>query len=240
MLRPLAILLTLAAPLVAEPVSIDQSEVVRARLTDPTDRYDHRVLGDQPLWGGLEITVNSCIGCARPRLVDLKLALPQDRVFEDIEARIVDLDGDGLAEVLVVETEIARGATLAVYDARGRRAATKPVGQTHRWLAPAGVGDFDGDGRIEIAYVDRPHLARELVFVRLEGDTLRELARVKGLTNHRIGDTFISGGSRNCGAGDEVIVASADWTRIVAVTLGGARDLGGYSPARMARVMRCQ
>ena len=79
--------------------------------------------------------------------------------------------------------DLARGAALAIYDAQGLRAATPFIGQPHRWLAPAAIGDLDGDGRVEIAYVDRPHLRRELVFVRLEGDRVVEIARQAGLTN---------------------------------------------------------
>jgi hypothetical protein len=41
-------------------------------------------------------------------------------------------------------------------------AATPHIGSANRWLAPIGAADLDGDGRVEIAYVDRPHLARTL------------------------------------------------------------------------------
>jgi hypothetical protein len=125
--------------------------------------------------------------------------------------------------VIVVETDIARGAMLAVYDASGRVAATAPFGETHRWLAPAGIADLDGDGRIEIAYVDRPHLARELVVVRLEGAELIELARLAGLTNHRIGDSVIRGGVRDCGSGPDLRLAEPTWTRVMRVVFQDGR-----------------
>jgi hypothetical protein len=52
---------------------------------------------------------------------------------------------------------------------------------------------LNGDGIIEIAYIDRPHLAKELrVWSFVNGD-LRPLPRASGLTNHRIGEDFISG-----------------------------------------------
>jgi len=210
--------------LMALPAAAD---VTAARLVQPTDRYDHAVLGDALEWGGLRITVAG--------QADLLITLPESRVFEDIETRIADLDGDGAAEVIVVETDMARGATLAVYDASGKRAATEPVGRTHRWLAPAGIGDFDGDGRVEIAYVDRPHLARELVFLRYDRGTLTEVARISGLTNHRIGQDTISGGSVVCDGQDTLIVASADWSRRVAVRLkGGAVSTQDAGPLRGA------
>lgn len=221
-MRRLAALWLLAAttgPASAEAVLPAKGEVVGAGLVQPTDRYDHRVFGAAPLWGGLALSVNTCTGCAVPRLTVLVISLPADRVFEDTEARVADLDGDGQSEVVVVETDIARGATLAVYDAGGRRAATAPVGQTHRWLAPAGIGDFDGDGRVEVAYVDRPHLTRDLVFLRYEAGQLTELARFPGLTNHRFGDAAVSGGLRRCDGRDTLILATPDWRTVVEVWL---------------------
>ena len=181
----------------------------------PTDRYDHAVLGDALEWGGLDLTTAS--GQV------LRVTLPESRVFEDVTTRLADLDGDGDREVVVVETDIARGAMLAVYDASGRVAATAPFGETHRWLAPAGIADLDGDGRIEIAYVDRPHLARELVVVRLEGAELVELARLAGLTNHRIGDRVIRGGVRDCGTGPDLRLAEPTWTRVMRVVFQDGR-----------------
>ena len=219
----------LAAPAAAQ-------EIVAAELSLPTDRYDHAVLGDAVEWGGLDLTLAS--GQV------LRFTLPESRVFEDVTTRLADLDGDGDREVVVVETDIAQGAMLAVYDAAGRVAATAPFGETHRWLAPAGIADLDGDGRIEIAYVDRPHLARELVIVRLDGATLVELARLPGLTNHRIGDSVIRGGLCDCGTGPELRLADPGWTTALRVTFQDGsltvQPLGAISgPQGLDAAMAC-
>jgi hypothetical protein len=191
---------------------------VAAELILPTDRYAHGVLGDALEWGGLLMVL------ADGRKV--RITLPKTRVFEDVDARLADISGDGLPEVIVVETDVALGASLAVYGPSGKIAATDFIGQPNRWLAPAGLADFDGDGRIEIAYVDRPHLLGDLVMVRLEGDRLIEILRLHDLTNHQIGQDFISGGVRNCGEGQELILASKDWTRVMRVRDGRVDDLG--------------
>lgn len=238
-----AIVIALSLPAAAETVVIGSGEVVWAKLAQPTDRYDHAVLGDALEWGALVITVNTCIGCAGLHLSDITVTLPGNRVFEDVEARVADLDGDGRDEVVVVETDLQRGASLAVYDAGGKRAATAFIGQTHRWLAPAGIADFDGDGRAEIAYVDRPHLLGELVVVRLEGERLVEVARLPGVSNHRIGDGFISGGLRDCGTGPELVLASLGWDRLVIVGWQdgpGTRDAGAWSDAAMRAALDCR
>ncbi|MGB8814548.1 MAG: VCBS repeat-containing protein [Paracoccaceae bacterium] len=217
-----ALTLTLTLTLGAAPAAQAEgalTHVLKATLVQPTTRYDHGVLGDAIEWGGLQITGLPCKACGA---VTKTFTLPKTAVFEDVSARVVDLDGDGRTEVLVVETDLALGASLAVYNTTGKVTATPYIGAPHRWLAPAGVGDFDDDGHPEIAYIDRPHLTRDLVFLRYADGTLTALARLPNLTNHRIGDSQISGGVRNCGQGDELVLANPAWTAVMAARLDGA------------------
>ena len=217
----LALALVLLAGAAAAEVA---PPVLRADLVDPTGRYAHAVLGDALEWGGLRLVMGD---------QSVTFTLPDTRVFEDVEARLADVTGDSAPEVIVVETDVALGASLAIYGPDGKIAATPFIGQPNRWLAPAGIADFDGDGRTEIAYVDRPHLLKDLVFVRLEGDQLVETLRLPGLTNHRIGDDYISGGVRDCGQGPELILASEDWSRLMRVRAGVTEDLGPMPPGRL-------
>jgi len=189
------------------------ADITAADYADPTTRYDHGILGDAIEWGALVMQTDD----GRR----LRVTLPETRVFEDTEPRLADLDGDGAPEVVVVETDIARGARLAVYGTEGLIAATPYIGRTHRWLAPIGAADLDGDGRIEIAYVDRPHLARTIRIWRFDNATLTPVADLPGYTNHRIGDPVISGGIRDCGNGPEMVVADSAWRRVFSVTWDG-------------------
>ena len=177
------------------------AEIVSATYAEPTQRYQHGVFGETEEWGALAFELSS-----GQRII---LRLPETRVFEDIAPRLADVDGDGAPEMVVVETDIALGARLAIYDEAGFVAATPFIGQTHRWLAPIGAADLDGDGLVELAYIDRPHLARLLRVWRFEGGALVEVAQAEGLTNHRLGDPAISGGLRDCGEGPEMITADA-------------------------------
>jgi hypothetical protein len=225
-----------ALPATAGEVCVagDGAAIARACYVDDAAAtgYDHAILGPVPEWDALRLYSGA------GKAVSLR---PDHGFFEDIAPHLGDLTGDGVPEVIVVQTDLTQGARLMVVSAAGKvLAATGYYGQPHRWLAVAGLGDFDGDGRAEIAYVDRPHLARELVFLRLQGGQLIEVARLTGLTNHRIGDSAITGGVRRCAQGDEVIVASTDWSRVIAARVGQAVDLGAYSPKRMAAALRCE
>ena len=209
------------------------ADITAAHYAEPTTRYAHGILGDAVEWGALVIETED------GRLL---FRLPETRVFEDTAPRLADLDGDGDLEVITVETDLSRGASLSIWDEAGRVAATPFIGQPTRWLAPAGAADLDRDGRVEIAYIDRPHLLKRLRIVRLEQGRLAEVASLDGVTNHRIGDKDISGGVRDCGGGPELVLLSADWSRVVAVTLPGPalRDLGANTSGRLAAALACR
>ena len=198
-----------AAALVLCLAGAAEAQVVSATYEAPTTRYAHGVLGDAIEWGEL-----------RMRLADgrtARLLLPPDRVFEDVAPRVTDLDLDGAAEVVVVESSRHLGARLAVYGPGGLIAATPFISEPFRWLAPVGAADLDGDENVEIAYVDRPHLAKVLRIWRFEEGALREVAAAAGYTNHRIGERKIAGGIRDCGEGPEMVLADANWQTVVAV-----------------------
>lgn len=203
---------TVIAVGVASPLAA-VADIKSAKYADPTKRYAHAVLGDDVEWGALELRLRGG--------KSLRFVLPESRVFEDLAPRLADVDLDGDFEVIVVESSQTQGGRLAIYDETGILAATPFIGRKFRWLAPVGAADLDRDGRIEIAYVDRPHLAKTLRIWRFEDNNLREVARLTGVTNHRIGEDFISGGIRDCGVGPEMIVADAQWQRILSVTFDG-------------------
>ena len=207
-----------------------------------TDEYGHGVLG------GLKDAKALTIHVSRPgdpRITcPAEATLPPGAVFEDIAPRLADLDGDGLPEVIAVRSTVNDGARLEIYDRRARLlAATPPIGTRNRWLAVLGAADLDGDGFMEIAYVDRPHLAKTLRIWRYRDGSLTQIASLRGLTNHRIGEEFITGGLRDCGSGPEIILASADWRQVVALRHDDewqSRALGAFSAGAVAAALSCK
>lgn len=210
--------------------------ITKAAYTAPTTRYAHGVLGDAVEWAALRLTFDD----GRR----LTMRLPQSLVFEDIRPRLADLDGDGAPEVITVESSLTKGARLAIYGPKGRITATPHIGQRNRWLAPIGAADMDGDGMVEIAYIDRPHLAKTLRLWRYRDGHLTEVARAEGLTNHKIDWDHIPGGIRDCGSGSEIITANADWSRIMATRMSGAglqsRPIADYrGPDSLTAALAC-
>lgn len=215
-------------------------EAVAARYEGEVTRYPHGVLGDEIEYDTLVVTLSD------GRVLRRRWQAPL--VFEDIAPRLWDVTGDGVPEVVTVESHADRGARLAIWEVRQGDlqplAATPFIGQRFRWLAPVGAADLDGDGAIEIAYVDRPHLAKTLRIWRYQNGTLTQVAAAEGFSNHRIGWDYIVGGLRVCGEGPEIVLPSGDWRHVMVVDLAAgsleryASD--PYSPEMLTAVMECR
>ena len=209
-------------------VTVGRRNILEAWLTRPTRRYDHAILGDEIEGGGLALSDR------RGRRVEL--ILPKGEVFEDRYARIIDLDGDGRDEIVTVHTYLDKGAALAIYAQRGlgkaerivRLAESAPIGKPHRWLNPAVAADFDGDGHVEIAWVETPHIGGVLKVARLEGKgdtrTLRIIAQLAGFSNHQMGSSILQQAVTFDWDGDghpDIILPDAARKRLMAVSLKG-------------------
>ncbi len=234
-----------APPPFSEVVTSETGPVVAARYFGATTVYGHGVLGDGVEGEGLLVRYD-----AGDRVICDTVEAGPDRVFEDTSPRLADLDGDGVNEVIAVASHASFGARLEVYGypELGQDfqllAHTPYIGTSFRWLAPLGAADLDGDGHMEIAFIDRPHLAKTLRIWRYRDGGLEEVTAQQGFSNHKIGWPFISGGIRDCGAGPEMILATGNWFRVIAARLQGdvvtVRDLSAFTgPDSLDAAMVC-
>lgn len=148
-----------------------------------TDRYPHGILGDTLEASQLLVETNEG--------KQLEFVLPYNRVFEDLEPRLVDLNNDKKDEIIVIESNINSGASLAVYSIVSgqlkRIASTEFLGTSNRWLNPVGVGDFNGNGQPDIALVATPHIGGILRLYEFSDSGLRLFSEYAGVSTHKIG-----------------------------------------------------
>ena len=210
--------LAAAALLAAGPLCAQ--EIVSARYLSPTDIYGHGAVE-----GGEYARLEVRFADGSQQSVQY-----EEAVFEDTAPRLFDFNGDGRPEVVTVVSSFSGGARVQIFGGDGARvfpvAANAPIGQRNRWLAIAGIADLDRDGIAEIAFVDRPHLAKQLVVLSVDMSpegavelTERRLTNLS-LSNHQYGSPIIEGGVRDCPGRDPVIVTTnGNWTQIVETRL---------------------
>ncbi len=199
---PAATAITAASPAAAAQ-RLEGSQTVRgsrdiawAWLGSPTNRYPHKALGSITHAGTLHVLTAPKQGSAAKPLA-LVVTLPLHKVFEDLTVRLVDMDGDGRDEVIVIESDAARGAATVVYgvaygaasQALVERARSPYAGGTFRWLNYVGTADFDGDGKLDVASVITPHIGGTLTLYHYQPPHLVPFARAMDTSNHRMGDS---------------------------------------------------
>jgi hypothetical protein len=179
-------------------VANGSKDIAWAWLGTPTMRYPHKALGGSTHAGSLHVLLNAPAG----KLQEVVYELPFNRVFEDRMPRLIDLDGDGKDEIILVESEALSGSATVVYGVQIKnvaKSAKKPpeiielarspqTGSTFRWLNPVGVADFNADGKLDIASVITPHIGGLLTLYHYAPPKLEPFAQAMDTSNHRMGD----------------------------------------------------
>jgi hypothetical protein len=160
-----------------------KGDITASWYADPTTRYGHGILGDA-------IEASRLIVRMRGGR-QLAFSLPETEVFEDRYPRLADLDRDGTTEIVTIRSSVSLGASVTVYGVAGnrlvQRATTGFIGLANRWLNIAGIADFRGTGKMQIAFVRTPHIGGTLLIYDLDESGLKQVGVLDGFSNHVIG-----------------------------------------------------
>ncbi len=166
-----------------QAISISRDKSVYAQYTNPTERYNHRVMGDGVEGGQLVVVVDS---------VFYELALADNYVFEDIRPRLFDVDQDGNLEIITIRTEITQGAGIVIYKVVNNQlqeyAYVPEIGQSSRWLNVVTLNDLDEDGIVELVWIQTPHIGGILKVAKIQSGELTVLDEISEYSNHGYGD----------------------------------------------------
>lgn len=149
-------------------------------LVDPTDRYDHGVLGDR-----FEASGVSFVSLDTQEVVG-ELVLESD-VFEGMVGMFADLDGDGVDEYIMTVSNAETGARLVVLDDNAELVAeSDPIGQGGRWRHQIAAAAFGQNGAVELVDVRTPHIGGVVEYFAMRKGRLELVASIEGYSSHTI------------------------------------------------------
>jgi hypothetical protein len=164
-------------------VTISSDSTVLATYINPVTRYKHGILGDAVEAGSLAVYFDKQY---------LILVLKEEYVFEDIAPRLVDIDRDGLPEIICIRSQSNRGAGIVIYKITNKElteyAWVNEIGTPNRWLNIASIGDLNANGNMEIIWVQTPHIGGILKVAEINKGALEVLDQSTLYSNHAIGE----------------------------------------------------
>ena len=151
-----------------------------AVLVNPTDRYDHGVVGDRFEAAGVVFV------SLETQEVVSEMAYDAD-VIEGMVGMFADLDADGVDEFIMTVSNVDTGARLVVLDDQARVVAeSDPIGQGGRWRHQIAVAPFGPEGEIELVDVRTPHIRGVVEYFSMRNGRLELVASLEGYSSHTI------------------------------------------------------
>lgn len=157
-------------------------------LSDPSDRYQHGILGDI-----VEASSVTMVQLSEEPAVISEFSVPVDWVIESIRPIWSDWDGgDGEREILLTLSNSTSGSKLVLYDENGNvLAESLAIGKGYRWRHALDIAPFGDKGeRLLVDVQTPPHIGGGVVTFYSwdkENKLLRTEATLSGYSTHDIG-----------------------------------------------------
>lgn len=208
-------------PLPENQISGDSNKQFFALYAQPVTRYQHGILGDKIEAGQLVVAFQNRI---------YELMLDENYVFEDVRPRLVDVDKDGVYEVICIRTHVGKGAGITIYKLSENTlelyAFVPEIGRSNRWLNIVAVDDLDKDGITELAWIQTPHIGGILKVAKIYPGELQVLDETSLYSNHAIGERNLCLSTLTLQAGKKVFyVPSQKRDSIVGFEFNGEKLL---------------
>ena len=211
-------------------------------LTDPTEKYNHGVLGDN-----LEAASITLIETQPIIQVVSVISISENEVIEGIAPIWIDMNGDGQREIIVTVSDLNLGAGIVVFSENGERLAEGPkMGQPFRWRHQIAYGTMGSNGELELVVVRTPHIGGLVEYYRFSDDNLEIVAQYSGITSHVLGSRNLDMAAVGNFDGDqqaELLLPNPGLTELVAVrrSASGAEEdwrlsIGGKLSTNLAGV----
>ena len=185
-------------------------------LSDPTDEYQHAVLGDS-----LEAKSITIINTQPTIEISSKIFLNNGKVIEGIAPIWVDITGDQIREIVVTVSDFNLGAGIEIFSEDGKLLAEGPkMGQPYRWRHQIAMGAFGPGGENELSVVRTPHIGGVVEYYHFSDGGFHIVAEFPGITSHKLGSRNLDLAAAGDFDGDgtiELLLPSPDLTELVAI-----------------------
>ncbi len=189
-------------------------------LSQPTNGYDHGVLGD-----GIEATGITLVATQPEPKILQTISISAGDVIEGIYPIWADLNDDGEREIIVTLSNAQEGARIVAYREDGSLLAeSEPIGTGYRWRHQLVATPFGENDDMLLAVVRTPHIVGVIEYYRLNGNSLEIVETTSGFSTHSIGSrnlfTAQAGDFDNDGK-IELLIPDQSHTRLGIVGLDG-------------------
>jgi hypothetical protein len=154
-------------------------------LTDPSDQYQHGILGDS-----LEANSVTIVDLSDEPNVINKFSVPKNWVIESIKPLWSDWDNDGDKEIVLTLSNSTQGSKIVLYDESGNNLAeSAPIGIGYRWRHVLDIASFGDNGQKFLVDVQTPHIGGIVNYYSWdkENNTINVEASLSGYSTHDIG-----------------------------------------------------
>ncbi len=152
-------------------------------LTQPTNRYDHGVLGDALEASGITLLETE------PELRIIRnIPTEAPDVIEGISPIWADIDNDGVRDIIVTLSNNQSGARIAAFLEDGTLLAESPALQIgYRWRHQIAVAPFGENTMPSLVSIRTPHIGGVIEFLQFNNGKLEIVGEVEGFSSHAIG-----------------------------------------------------
>jgi hypothetical protein len=189
-------------------------------LTQPTNRYDHGVLGDDMEAAGITLIETK----PEIRLVRT-ISIEAPDVIEGLSPIWADLDQDGVLDIIVTLSNNQSGSRIVAFREDGTMLAeSSAIGTGYRWRHQIAFAAFGDKSQSYLASIRTPHIGGVVEFFQFSDGKLETVSEINGFSSHSIGsrnlDSAIAGDFNNDGI-CELLAPTQNLSSLGVISLGG-------------------
>jgi len=192
-------------------------------LTEPTSRYDHLAVLGSAFKHASSITI---INTKTTFEVDSTITISAPDVIEGNGLIWVDVNNDGLNEIITTLANSTEGGRIVVFNEDGTEyGSSTAIGINHRWRHQIAVAPYKDVNELSLVSVYIPHITPHIEFFRLDDESITITNKSISYSSHLFTginiDMSITGDFDNDSQIEVLLVKSGSRNEIAAYSFSG-------------------